>query len=142
MPPFRASCPNCARIVAPFLVTQQGDGVTGFREIMIRQNENEPRRKLLETAAFHFVVFVDGEERIVGFDLEDREGDHFFQWRKGRRPEFYRVQNFGKGYHNHDQVFVNGRFVSDEVIAELKTHGHNIRSEVRDVLLEGINAYR
>ena len=71
--PFRASCPNCARIAAPIFVSSQGDGITGFREIMIRQNAGDPSRKLLETRSCQFVIFLDESGGIVGFDLEDRD---------------------------------------------------------------------
>lgn len=141
VPPFRASCPKCARIVAPFLVTKQGDSITGFREIMSRQNNGDPRRKLLETQSFRFVVFIDDEERIVGFDLEDRDSAHLFQWRQGHQPVFYGVANVGRGYHNRDEVYVNGRFSAAAVATELTACGDNIRRDVRDILLEGINAY-
>ncbi len=139
--PFRASCPNCARIAAPIFVSSQGDGITGFREIMIRQNAGDPSRKLLETRSCQFVIFLDESGGIVGFDLEDRDAAHLFQWRRGQRPTYYGIENVGKGYHNRDEVYVNGRFASADVIAELMTCGQNIRSEVRAVLLEGINAY-
>lgn len=108
---------------------------------MIRQNAGDFSRKLLETRSCHFVIFFDEEGGIVGFDLEDRNSVHLFQWRRGRGAKFYGVANVGRGYDNHDEVHVNGRFASAEVIAELKMFGQNIRSEVRDVLTEGINAY-
>jgi hypothetical protein len=142
IPPFRASCTKCARVAGRFLVTEQGDGVSGFREVMIRQDPEDLRRKLLETQSFHFTVFVDEREKIVAFDLEDREGVHLLRWRRGRRPAFYGIANVGKGYHNRNEVQMNGRFSSTEVISELAAHGQNIRGDVRDVLLEGINAYR
>jgi hypothetical protein len=123
------------------LVTQQGDGVSSFREIMIRQNADDHRRKLLETRSFHFVIFLDGRGGIVGFDLEDRDSSHLFQWRKGRRPKFYGVANVGKGYHNRDEVYINGRFTSADAVTELNKYGQNIRSEVRCTLLEGISSY-
>ena len=109
---------------------------------MIRQNAGDSSRKLLETQSLHFVVFVDDEGGIVGFDLEDRDCAHLYQWRRGQRPSFYGVANVGKGYHNRDEVCVNGRFPAAAVTAELKECGQNIRGEVLDVLLEGISAYR
>ncbi len=109
---------------------------------MIRQNKGDLSRKLLETRASHFVIFLDEGGGIVGFDLEDRDSVHLFQWRKGRSPTFYRLENVGKGYHNRDEVHVNGRFAAAAVVAELKTCGQNIRADVREVLLEGISAYR
>ncbi len=109
---------------------------------MIRQNAGDPSRKLLETRSCHFVIFLDESAAIVGFDLEDRDSAHLFQWRRGQRPTFYRIANVGTGYHNRDEVHVNGHFVSADTIAELKTRGQNIRREVCDVLLEGLRAYR
>lgn len=108
---------------------------------MIRQNAGDPSRKLLETHSCHFIVFLDERGGIVGFDLEDRDSAHLFQWRRGQRPTFYRVSNVGMGYHNRDEVHVNGHFTSADIIAELKTHGQNIRREVSDVLLEGMRTY-
>lgn len=108
---------------------------------MIRQNSGDFSRKLLETCSCHFVIFFDEEGSIVGFDLEDRNSVHLFEWRRGRGAKFYGVANVGAGYHNRDEVHVNGHFASAEVIAELNICGQNIRSEVRDVLTEGINAY-
>ncbi len=142
IPPFRASCPRCAKIAPPALVEQQGDGVTGFREIMIRQNINEAGRKLLETESYHFVVFLDDDGSIVGFDLVDRDIEHLFEWRRGKSPKFYGVTNVGKGYHNRDEVYLNDRFDPKKVLAELKQRGGNIRTDVRTVLIEGINSYR
>jgi len=101
----------CARIAGPILVVQQGDGITGFREIMIRQNENEPRRKLLETRLVHFVcVSSTRRSELFGFDMQDKDSAHLFQWRPGRRPQFYGVANVGKGFHNRDEVYLNGPF--------------------------------
>lgn len=142
IPPFRASCPACAQIVPTILVSGQGDGTTGFREIMIRQNPNEPRRKLLETRSLHFTIFLDEHAHIVGFDLEDEDSSHLFQWRRGGQPRFYGVANVGRGYHNRDEVYVNGSFDPAGAVAELKARGHNIRDEVREVLLKGLNAER
>lgn len=108
---------------------------------MIRQNTGDSRRKLLETKSLHFVIFFDDDNRIVGFDLEDYDYTHLYQWRRGKRPEFYGVANIGKSYHNRDEVFLNGRFPAAEVAAELGACGQNIRGEVCAVLLEGINAH-
>ena len=108
---------------------------------MIRQNAGEGHRKLLETRSLHFVVFFDDEYRIVGFDLEDCGYTHLYQWRRGRRPVFYRIANVGQSYHNRDEVYLNGRFPAAQVAAELETCGGNIRDDVRELLLEGINAY-
>jgi len=108
---------------------------------MIRQNANEPKRKLLETRSFHFTVFLDENVRIVGFDMEDRNATHLLQWRRGRKPRFYGVANVGKGYQNRDEVYENGAFNSTDAVAELKSFGGNIRSEVCDVLLTGISDY-
>ena len=58
----------------------------------------------------------------------------------GRPPVFYGIANVGKGYHNRNEVYVNGSFSPAAVAAELASNGQNIRSEVRAVLLEGINA--
>ena len=142
IPPCRASCANCAGAAGRFLVTEQGDGVSGFREVMIRQDPDDLRRKLLETQSFHFTLFVDEGRKIAAFDLEDRDGVHLLQWRRGRQPAFYGVENVGRGYHNRNEVQLNGRFDPAEVVSELESHGQNIRSEVREVLLEGIHAYR
>ncbi len=138
--PFRAICPKCVRLVAPRFVLKQGDGETGFREVMIGQNAKDPGRKLLETRSYHFTIFVDEQEQIFGFDLTDRDEDHLLRWRRGRPPVFYGIANVGKGYHNRNEVYVNGSFSPAAVAAELESHGQNIRSEVRAVLLEGINA--
>jgi hypothetical protein len=128
-------------MLKPMFVSAQGNGVTGFREVMLGQHANEPRRKLLETRSFHFVLFLDDRDQIAGFELTDEDERHLFRWRRGRRPQFYGVQNVGKGYHNHDEVLINGAFQAGPVIAEVTRAGHNIRPEVRDVLLEGVRAY-
>lgn len=140
--PFRVACPKCSRLEAPRWVVPQGDGITGFREIMLGQNAREPGRKLLETRSFHFTIFVDERDEITGFDLADRDEDHVLKWRRGRRPVYYRVANRGKGYHNHNDVLLNGRFSPAEVVAELDSLGSNIRREVKAVLLEGIHSDR
>jgi hypothetical protein len=142
IPPFDAFCPKCARIASLLLVNQQGDGATGFREIMIRQNDDEEVRKLLETQTFHFIVFMNRDGQITGFDLEDRDFAHLLQWRRGRLSSFYGVANVGKGHHNRDEIYVNGSFDPTDVISELTKFGGNIRNEVRELLLEGIAGYR
>lgn len=109
---------------------------------MIRQNANEPKRKLLESHSLHFVIFLDEHAHIVGFDLEDEDSSHLFQWRRGRRPQFYGVANVGKGCHNRDEVYANGSFDVAGAVAELTARGHNIRDKVREVLIAGLNAYR
>lgn len=86
---------------------EQGDGVTGFREIMIAQKSNEPNRKLLK-------------------------------WRRDGHPQFYRVENIGKGYGNRDEVRFGGTFCATGVVTELMTAGGNIRPEIRAILLKGI----
>ncbi|MBS0663802.1 MAG: hypothetical protein JSR48_11105 [Verrucomicrobia bacterium] len=142
IPPFRASCPRCARIAPPVLVERQGDGRSGFREIMIRQNPGEFGRKQLESPSFSFVVFLAKDGGVLGFDLEDRDLAHLYQWRRGEPPRFFGVRNVGKGYHNRDEVYINGRFDPTAVLTELRQCGANIRAEIREALVEGIRAYR
>lgn len=136
----QTSCPKCVRLLAPRLVVEQGDGVTGFREVMLGQNANEPARKLLETEAFHFTIYFDEQDRIIGFDLTDRDEAHLLKWRRGRLPIYYGVTNEGRGYHNRNEVFLDGKFASAAVEAELNGPGRNLQRHVRAVLLEGIHA--
>ena len=135
------TCDRCARLKRLRFVTRQGDGVTGFREIMIWQHANEPNRKLIETRSWHFTVFINESEEICGFELADADQSHLLKWWRGERPVFYRVENIGKGYHNRDELRLNGDFQADGVIAELVHAGGNIRPHVRKVLLDGISAY-
>ncbi len=136
--PFRATCPKCAAIVTPLLVVQPGDGIGSFREVMIAQNAKDPSRKLLETQSYHFTLFFDDNQKIIGFDLTDRDEAHLLKWRSDRPPVYYGVANVGKGYNNHHTVFINGRFAAAPVMAELESRGQNIRREVRAVLRDGI----
>src|SRR4051812_8579384 len=66
--PLRQTCPTCTRLAPPVFVVQQGDGISSFREVMIAQNVRDLRRKLLETRAFHFTIFLDDDQEIIGFD--------------------------------------------------------------------------
>ena len=115
--------------------------MTGFREIMIAQHANEPNRKLLETRSWHFTIFIDRSEAICGFELTDANEAHLLKWRRGHPSKFYRVENVGKGYRNHDVLHLNGIFQSEAVVGDLMSVGKNIRSDIRGVLLEGIAAY-
>ncbi len=108
---------------------------------MLNQIEREPRRKLLETCSFHFVIFFDEEDRPIGFELADENEAHVLKWKRGDRAKYFGVRNSGKGYGNHDRIYVNGAFRPEAVLAELEQKGKNIRPEVMAVLREGIEAY-
>lgn len=139
-PSFRASCPKCAAVVPPIFVERQGDGITGFREIMIGQFASEPSRKLLETQSYHFTIYLDARREILGFDLTDRDEAHLLKWRRDRAPVYYGIRNEGMGYRNHHSVFINGRFSPLPVIAELEACGANLRAEICATLRAGIIA--
>jgi hypothetical protein len=142
--PFRkpTACPKCTKILDLRLVNEQGDGLSGFREIMIRQNLGDVSRKLLETRSYHFVVFLNSEHEIDGFELTDRDETHMLKWKRGKASYYYSVKNVGRGYANHDQILKNGVFDPNPVIEELSSIGKNIRSDVLPTLLEGIAAYK
>jgi hypothetical protein len=119
----------------PLFVVEQGNGTTGFREVMIAQHARDPSRKLLETRSYHFTVFLGEHQEIIGFDLTDRDEDHLLKWRLGKPPIYYGVANNGRGgYHNHADVFINGRFSPLPVVAELESCRQNLRGEVRALL--------
>ena len=136
--PAAWGCLRCTRLKPLQFVMKQGDGVTGFREIMIAQKSNEPNRKLLETRAWHFTVFVDESGGVLGFELTDAVETRLLKWRRDGHPQFYRVENVGKGYGNRDEVRFGGTFCATGVVTELMTAGGNIRPEIRAILLKGI----
>ena len=109
---------------------------------MIQQNTGDAPRKLLETQALRFVVFLDDAIRILGFDLENGTRDYLYQWRQGRPPQFYALENVGRSYLNHDAAGAGGHFASAEPIAVLKTCGRNLRRDVRATLMKGLRANR
>ena len=135
------NCGRCSRLKQLRFVVKQGDGVSGFREIMLSQHPNEPGRKLIETRSWHFTIFVSQEEEICGFELADAYDSHVLKWKHGERAIAYRVENLGKGYGNHDVLHPVREFAVGDVLTELMAAGRNIVPEVRQVLLEGIAAY-
>jgi hypothetical protein len=135
------NCSRCTRLKTLHFVAVQGDGVSGFREVMIWQHANEPNRKLVETRSWHFTVFVDAHEQICGFEVADADESHLLKWRRGEPPVAYAVENIGKGYHNRHELTVEGKFAVADAISELNRVGANIRPQVYTILLEGLSAY-
>lgn len=139
--PARKVTGNAIHSLLPLqLVTEQGDGVTTFREVMIRQNRDDLPRKQLELQGYSFVVWFGEGDTIAGVEMSDPTDRHVLRWHAGQQARYFRVRNEARGYHNVDHLLLNGVLPKGELLAMLEASRANLTAPCYAALCESIRS--
>ena len=133
-------CPKCESLESIRLVDSDSGNPESFKETMVRQDKNQPKRKLVGNGYIDIIFWFDLKNEPIGFQFTMREGEfneHAFTWSKEKGSNFKRVYTKRRTFLTNT---LQGQetFPKEKYITELCKYGYNLKLKFKDIVLKKI----
>ena len=135
-------CPKCYSLESIHLIEHKAENPDEMNEIMIRQEKNLKKRKMVGNDKMNLIFWFDDDDSIYGFQLcRSGEVDYdAFTWSVDRESKYQAVENQRRRL-DTNTLKDTEHFPGSLILEMFQKYSGNIKNEYRDLVIEKLKQY-